>query len=44
LAVALAKGSSYKSAIIFANKVGGISTTKLGAANSMPTLKEVDDY
>ena len=44
LAVALAKGNSYKSAIIFANKVGGISTTKLGAANSMPTLKEVDDY
>ena len=44
LAVALAKGSSYKSAITFANKVGGISTTKLGASNSMPTLKEVDDY
>ena len=44
LAVALAKDSNYKDAIIFANKVGGISTTRLGAANSMPLLKEVAEY
>ena len=34
----------YKYALIFANKVAGISTTRLGAASSMPTLKEVDNY
>ena len=28
----------------FANKVAGISTTKLGAASSMPTLNEVEEY
>ncbi|MDB9940687.1 PfkB family carbohydrate kinase [Candidatus Pelagibacter sp.] len=44
LAVALAKDSNYKDAIIFANKVGGISTTRLGAASSMPLLKEVAEY
>ena len=44
LAVALAKDSNYKDAIIFANKVGGISTTRLGAASSMPLLKEVEEY
>ena len=44
LAVALAKDSNYKDAIIFANRVGGISTTRLGAASSMPLLKEVEEY
>jgi len=44
LAVALAKDLNYKDAIIFANKVGGISTTRLGAASSMPLLKEVEEY
>jgi len=44
LCVALAKDYSYKDAIIFANKVGGISTTRLGAANSMPTIEEVEGY
>ena len=43
-AVALAKEFKYKDALIFANKVAGISTTRLGAASSMPTLKEVDNY
>ena len=43
-AVALAKKIKYKDAIIFANKVAGISTTRLGAASSMPTLKEVEEY
>ena len=44
LAVALAKDFSYKDAILFANKVAGISTTKLGAAVSMPLLKKVEEY
>ena len=34
----------FKDALIFANKVAGISTTRLGAASSMPTLKEVEEY
>ena len=44
LSVALSKEYSYKDAIVFANKVGGISTTRVGAANAMPTLKEVESY
>ena len=43
-AVALANKLKYKDALIFANKVAGISTTRLGAAISMPTLKEVNNY
>mgnify|MGYP003310406412 FL=1 len=41
LAVALAKDFSYKDAILFANKVAGISTTKLGAGDAMPFLKDI---
>ena len=44
LAVALANKLKYKDALIFANKVAGISTTRVGAASSMPTLKEVEEY
>ena len=44
LAVALAKDFYYKDAILFANKVAGISTTRLGAAVSMPLLKKVEEY
>ena len=43
-AVALANEFKYKDALIFANKVAGISTTRLGAASSMPTLNEVEEY
>ena len=43
-AVALANDFKYKEALIFANKVAGISTTRLGAASSMPLFKEVEDY
>jgi ribokinase len=43
-AFALANEYKNKEALIFANKVAGISTTKLGAANSMPTIKEVNEY
>ena len=44
LAFALSKNQTNKEAIIFANKVAGISTTKSGAANSMPTIEEVENY
>ena len=43
-AYALSKNLNNKDALTFANKVAGISTTKLGAANSMPTLNEVEKY
>lgn len=44
LSVALANNLSYKNSILFATKVSGISTTKQGAANSIPTKKEIDSY
>ena len=31
-------------ALEFSNKVAGISTTKEGAANSMPSMNEVENY
>ena len=43
-AVALSKDLNIKEALTFSNKVAGISTTRLGAASSMPTLKEVEEY
>ncbi|WP_440618605.1 ribokinase [Candidatus Pelagibacter sp. HIMB1493] len=43
-AVALANSLENKDALVFANKVAGISTTKLGAAASMPLLQEVENY
>ena len=43
-AYALSKNQDNREAIAFANKVAGISTTRLGAASSMPTLKEVNEY
>ena len=42
--VGLANDLKFKDALIFANKVAGISTTKVGAANSMPTFEEVESY
>ena len=44
LAFSLANDTNIKDAIMFANKVAGISTTRLGAANSVPTLNEVVSY
>jgi ribokinase len=43
-AYALSKNHKDKDALEFANKVAGISTTRAGAANAMPKLKEVEDY
>ena len=42
-AVGLANDLEIKEALTFANKVAGISTTKLGAAASMPFAKELTD-
>jgi len=44
LSVALANNFNYKDSLMFATKVAGISTTRLGAANSIPTKKEIDNY
>lgn len=43
LSVALSQNKSYKESIEFANLVAGISVTKEGAANSMPTIKEIEE-
>ncbi|MDC3396121.1 ribokinase [Candidatus Pelagibacter sp.] len=42
-AVGLANDLDLKEALSFANKVAGISTTRLGAASSMPFVKELTD-
>jgi ribokinase len=43
-AYALSKNQDNRDALTFANKVAGISTTRRGAASSMPTLNEVGEY
>ena len=45
-AFAFALANDYKSndALQFANKIAAISTTKIGAANSMPKIKEIEIY
>ena len=42
LAYALFKNKSTEEALNFANKAAGLSTTKLGAGESMPLLKDLD--
>ena len=42
--VGLAKNLNIKEALNFANKIAGISTTKLGAAASMPFTKDLVNY
>ena len=42
-AVGLANDLDIKEALSFANKVAGISTTRLGAASSMPFARELTD-
>ena len=41
--VALSKNKNYKEAIDFASLVAGISVTREGAANSMPTIGEIEE-
>ena len=43
-AVGLAKDYDIKKALNFANQVAGISTTKLGAAASMPSLEDLEKF
>ena len=38
-AYALSQNKSIKNALNFANQVAGLSTLKLGAGNSMPTIR-----
>ncbi|MBS7287818.1 MAG: ribokinase [Candidatus Freyarchaeota archaeon] len=42
LGVALAEGLNMKKAVVFANTAAGLSTTKTGAQEGMPTRKEVE--
>ena len=41
LAFGLSKGKSIKECLELANKVAGISTTKLGAGDAMPYLADI---
>jgi ribokinase len=41
-AVALTEKKNVKNAIRFANATAGLSTTKIGTANSMPSRREID--
>ena len=42
-AVALTEGKNIKDSIAFANTTAGLSTTKIGTANSMPLRSEIDN-
>ena len=42
LAVALTEGQKIKDSLIFASATAGLSTTKIGTANSMPSREEID--
>ena len=44
LAVGLSKNLDIKEVLTFANKVGAISTTKQGAAASMPSMEDLKNY
>ena len=44
LAFALANSEKIKDALVIANRVAGLSTQKLGAGNSMPSLKELKNF
>jgi len=44
LAVALAEGFSLRSAVLFANAVGALAVTKLGAQSAIPTREEIEAF
>lgn len=44
LAVALGRGEDLLQAVSFANVVGALTATRLGAQPSLPTAQEVDDF
>ena len=41
LAFGISNGKSIKECLALANKVAGISTTKLGAGDAMPFIKDI---
>ena len=41
-AAALTEGQNIKDALKFASATAGLSTTKIGTANSMPSREEID--
>ena len=43
LAVALTENLNIKDSISFASATAGLSTTKIGTANSMPTREEIEN-
>ncbi len=43
LATALTEGQNIKDALKFASATAGLSTTKIGTANSMPSREEIDN-
>jgi len=44
LAFALATGKSLKEAVFIANCAGALATTKIGAQEALPTLKELESF
>ena len=44
LAVAIAEGKNMKETLVFANATAGLSTTKIGTANSMPDRDEIEKF
>jgi len=44
LAVSLARGKTLAEAAMFANHVGALSVTKVGAQSSMPSSEEVESF
>ena len=44
LAVALARGKTLPEAAMFANHVGALSVTRMGAQSSMPSAEEVESF
>ena len=43
LAVALSEGKNIRETLVFANTTAGLSTTKIGTANSMPNRDEIEN-
>lgn len=44
LATALVEGKSLQEAVVFANAVGALATTRFGAQTSMPSRQEVEEF
>ena len=44
LAVALSEGKNIRETLVFANTTAGLSTTKIGTANSMPERDEIEKF